>query len=75
MIPLKTNQGVCCCVTTQQHAGGCNLTTCKQNTVQSKALSEGAIVTVKPSIHGLHRHYLAYAISQELTQGLIFTFH
>ena len=25
------------------------------------------LVTVKPSIHGLHRHYLAYAISQELT--------
>ena len=24
-------------------------------------------VTVTPSIHGLHRHYLAYTISQELT--------
>ena len=52
------NTGVCCCVTTQQHAGGCDLATCKQNTVQSKAPSGGAIVTVIPSLHDLHRHYL-----------------
>ena len=45
----------------------CNLITCKQKTVQSKAFSERAIVTVIPSIHGLHRHHLAYTISQELT--------